>query len=917
MSINNVIAYFNDCYQSDNRDLSIDNFFSPKVEKRIMMSGREELVDGYYPQLPINHVKAAEIVKDLALYYKEKELLYCTVFVIGKRKGGRGKNQAICSPLFFFPAEIILEDGNYFVKIVIEKRRINYSLLKTIREDEDTSGLYENLHKDLPDNAIDFKEIGLIKRVLEKYFPELDTTQILLYPNLFEEDKIKELITDEKIEKLSKYHIIPASGLGLVNKSENTLGILNELSEISRETEFSEPLRLLFGEHQIVNEPQHVAIGRVPTILSFAQQKMITAASTYPFNLIVGPPGTGKSYTISALAIEHLSKGKSVLIASRTDQAVDVIANKIENQLQIKDVIVRGGRSTYLRDLQKHLKDLLSGINSFNNLDYRELSKLNSNLSRLELRLKKLEKHFEKRVIQENKRGEYIVRNEFTTNVFKKIKRNILLSINKLQTPHWELIAEIENELEKLISWTVAHVRGNYGAKINETLKKHRKELTNFNQAVRVKTGSIKEEYFDKTNFDVILSTFPVWLVKITDIYRILPLKKELFDIAIIDEATQCDIASIIPIMQRAKKVVIAGDPNQLRHVSFLSRERQMIMQKAHNLEKMPTEMLNFRDKSILDLVSDKIANQNQVTFLNEHYRSLPAIISFSNAKFYSNAISIMTEKPDIPVNEGIYLEKIDGIRTEQGYNVEEADKIIKAVKETIQNQANLDVKYCNSLGIISPMRAQTDYIISRVNKELTIDQIQRHQLLIGTAYAFQGEERDFIFLSFALDDASHASAFHHIYKPDVFNVAITRARTKQFIFYSVSLNKLKPDSLLRQYIESFDKNKGMNDFQNTEKDKFLKEVSEAFALKGYKTWEAYKIAGQIIDLIVQKDEKSVAIDLIGYPGKFVNAFTIERYKMLRRAGIVSITLPYTYWFSDKEKTLQAIENQIALLLAV
>jgi len=909
MSINNIIAYFNDCYQSDNRDLSIDNFFSPKVEKRIMMSGREELVDGYYPQLPVNHVKAEEIVKDLALYYKEKELLYCTVFIIGKKKGGRGKNKTVCSPLFFFPAEIIQEEGNFFVKIEIEKRRINYSLLKTIRDEEEVSGLYENLHKELPTNEIDFKEIGLIKRVLEKYFPELNTNQILLYPNLFDEDKIKELISDEKIEQLSHYYIIPASGLGLVTKSENTLGILNELSEISRSPEFSEPLRLLFGEHQIINEPQQVAIGRVPTILSLAQQKMILAASTYPFNLIVGPPGTGKSYTISALAIEHLSKGKSVLIASRTDQAVDVIANKIENQLEIKDVIVRGGRSTYLRDLQKHLKNLLSGINTYSNLDYKALSKLNSDLSKLEIRLKKLEKHFEKRVIQENKRGEYIAGNEFTSNFFKKIKKSIILFTNKLQTPHWELIAEIENELEKLITLTVAQVRGNYGAKINETLKKHRKELTNFDQAVRVKTGSIKEEYFDKTNFEVILSTFPVWLVKITDIYRILPLKKELFDLAIIDEATQCDIASIIPIMQRAKKVVIAGDPNQLRHVSFLSRERQMIMQKAHNLENMPTEMLNFRDKSILDLVSDKIANQNQVTFLNEHYRSLPDIIRFSNAKFYSNAISIMTEKPDIPANEGIYLEKTDGVRTEQGYNVEEADKILTAVKQIIENQANLDKKYCNSLGIISPLRAQTDYIISRINKELTIDQIQRHELLIGTAYAFQGEERDFIFLSFAIDDASHAAAFHHLDKPDVFNVAITRARTKQFIFYSVSPSKLKPESLLRQYIESFDKNSNSKQKQNTEKDKFLKEVSDAFAQKGYKTWEAYKIAGQIIDLIVQKDEKSIAIDLIGYPGKFVDAFSIERYKMLRRAGIVSIALPYTYWFADKEKTLQAVES--------
>ncbi len=914
MSINKIIAYFNDCYQADNRDLSIDNFFSPKVEKRIIMEGREELVDGYYPQLPVNHTKAEEIVKDLTLYYKEKELLYGTMFILGKKKGGRGKNQAICSPLFFFPAELILDDENYYVKIDIEKRRLNYSLLKSIKDEEDTSGLYENLHNEFSENAIDFKEIGNVKRVLEKFFPELNTEQMLLFPNLFTENKIKELIADENLDNLKKYLVIPASGLGLVNKSENTLGVLNELNEISKATEFSEPLRLLFGESQIVNQPKTVAIGRVPAILSLAQQKIITAASTYPFNLIVGPPGTGKSYTISALAIEHLSKGKSVLIASRTDQAVDVIANKIENQLDIKDVIVRGGRSNYLRELQSHLKNLLSGINVYSNMNYKLLRKVNSDLVKIERRLIKLEKLFEKRVNQENTRGQYIVRNAFTQNIFKQLKRNWLLSLNKIQTPHWELISEIESELDKLISHTIAHVRGNFGVQINETLKKHRSELTNFEQAIRVKTGSVKEKYFERTNFDVILKTFPIWLVKITDIYRILPLTKELFDIAIIDEATQCDIASLIPILQRAKTVVIAGDPNQLRHVSFLSRERQMIMQKAHGLENTPSEMLNFREMSILDLVSNKIANQNQVSFLNEHYRSLPDIIRFSNQKFYSNAISIMTEKPDIPANEGIYIQKVEGIRTEQGYNVQEAELILSQIKQIIENQANLEAQYCNSLGILSPFRAQADYIISRINKELNISQIQRHQLLVGTAYAFQGEERDFMFLSFALDEHSHASAFYHLDKADVFNVSITRARTKQFIFYSLNINKLKPESLLRQYLESFDTKINKPVFQNTEKDKFLKEVSTAFAERGYKIWEAYKIAGQIIDLILQKETKTIGIDLIGYPGNFAESFSIERYKMLRRAGISAITLPYTYWLTEKEKTLQAIEHQISLL---
>lgn len=909
--MNNTIAYFRDCYQADNRDLNLDNFFGTKVEKRIVLGGKEELIDGYYPRMPVNNKKAAEIVKDLALHYKEKELLYCSLFVIGKKKGYRGRTQPVCSPLFFYPATIELVDDEHYVKIDIEKRRFNYALLKSIRENDDTGGLYENLHKELPNKEINFKEIGGIKRVLEKYFPELETENILLYPDLFPEKKIRELIKDEKIKKLTNFYLIPASGLGLVKKSENTLGVLNELSEIAKGNEFSEPVKLLFGKSQIQNEPKSVGIGRVPTILSLAQQKILLAASTYPFNLIVGPPGTGKSYTISALAIEHLSKGKSVLIASRTDQAVDVIANKIENQLDIKEVIVRGGKSSYLRDLQKHLKNLLSGINAYSNLNYRALRKMNSDLVKLENRLKRLENKFQKRVDEENIRGEFLSKFAKSRNLFKRIKKSYYLWLNKIQTPHWELITEIEAELNKLVNHTIAHVRGNFGKQINETLKKYRSELVTFEQAIRTRTGSVKEEYFNKTDFGVILKTFPVWLVKLTDIYRILPLKKELFDIAIIDEATQCDISSVIPIMQRAKKVVIAGDPNQLRHVSFLSRERQQIMQKKHKLEHIPFALLNYRERSILDVVGDKIGNQNQVIFLDEHYRSLPDIIKFSNRKFYSNAINIMTEKPDIPANEGIYIEKVDGKRTTQGYNIEEADKILEKLKKIISAQANLEKSYCNSLGIISPFRAQVNYIITQVNRKFSISDINKHDLLIGTAYAFQGEERDFIFLSFALDDDSHPTAFYHLDKSDVFNVAITRARTKQFIYYSLTRKNLKADSLVREYLESFNENKTSPKYANEEKDRFLQEVSSAFAEKDYKIWQAYKIAGQMIDLIIQKDGKTIGIDLIGYPGKFADAFSMERYKMLRRAGITSITLPYTYWLENKQQTFEAIEFMI------
>jgi superfamily I DNA and/or RNA helicase len=44
-----------------------------------------------------------------------------------------------------------------------------------------------------------------------------------------------------------------------------------------------------------------------------------------------------------------------------------------------------------------------------------------------------------------------------------------------------------------------------------------------------------------------------------------LPLLPALFDLVIIDEASQCDIPSVIPLLARSRKAVLAGDPMQLK----------------------------------------------------------------------------------------------------------------------------------------------------------------------------------------------------------------------------------------------------------------------------------------------------------------------------------------------------------------
>ncbi|MEM1134416.1 MAG: DEAD/DEAH box helicase, partial [Bacteroidota bacterium] len=378
----------------------------------------------------------------------------------------------------------------------------------------------------------------------------------------------------------------------------------------------------------------------------------------------------------------------------------------------------------------------------------------------------------------------------------------------------------------------------------------------------------------------------------------------------IIDEATQCDIASCLPLIQRAKRVVFAGDPNQLRHVSFLSNCLQAVFQKNHQLHDMERNMLNYRDNSVLDLVMHALKSSDQVAMLDEHYRSIVPIIAFSNRQFYDDGLRIMTSRPDSK-EQGLYLKQCKGTRKKEGYNVEEASHILSNIRSLIDSEVALDAVHSKSIGIISPFRDQTEYIGKCLFENFSVEEITKHKLRVGTAYGFQGEERDIMHLSFAVDANTHHSAYQHINKADVFNVSITRARYEQHIYVSVTKDDLQGASLLRTYLESINSNVTLETDDSSMHDQFLEEVAEQLATWEMSFWRSYQIAGLYIDLLIKRGSHYIGIDLVGYPGEMTDFFGLERYRILQRAGVRVFPLPYSDWYFEKEETGKALKGFI------
>ena len=70
-----------------------------------------------------------------------------------------------------------------------------------------------------------------------------------------------------------------------------------------------------------------------------------------------------------------------------------------------------------------------------------------------------------------------------------------------------------------------------------------------------------------------LLNLFPCWLLSPESVSTIMPLKRDMFDMILFDEASQVFVENTIPAIYRGKNIVIAGDNKQLRPTStFMKR---------------------------------------------------------------------------------------------------------------------------------------------------------------------------------------------------------------------------------------------------------------------------------------------------------------------------------------------------------
>ena len=551
-----------------------------------------------------------------------------------------------------------------------------------------------------------------------------------------------------------------------------------------------------------------------PFSCNISQKKAVEAALTHQVSVIQGPPGTGKTQTILNIIANLLIAGKTVLVVSNNNSAVNNVAEKLEHEglgfivaklgsVQKKEEFVAGQQplphmSSWHIDASSSVKQWVK--DALNNVSQGFSAQLRQAELRAEYDALLKEATYNEKLatnsidcdwlyskssskIMELLSYYQIRQSKQIPSVFFRIKWALKLGLpmfSFLQKDVSDVIASLENayyivrnaEIEKELQSVESTLQsvdikenlrqlGAYSLQIlkNEIAEHYRADTrTAFTiKNIKAKTEDLLREY------PVVLST--------TYSAKSCISKDMVFDYVIMDEASQVDIKTGALALSCAMKAVIVGDDKQLPNV--VSQEEALALQAiqlTYKVDDRYNEVTHSFLQSCVEVFKDI-----PVTLLREHYRCHPKIIEFCNQHFYNGELVAMTDDNGED-NVLQVVQTVEGNHARGHFNQREIDVIVQEVLPQCADSG--------SVGIITPYRQQADEINKALGKDIA-----------STVHKYQGRECDTIIMSMVDNKPTEFSD-----DPNLLNVAISRAKTHLYVV--TNSNEMPKESNLAQLID-------------------------------------------------------------------------------------------------------------------
>lgn len=383
----------------------------------------------------------------------------------------------------------------------------------------------------------------------------------------------------------------------------------------------------------------------------------------------------------------------------------------------------------------------------------------------------------------------------------------------------------------------------------------------------------------------------PCWVLPQWRVSETIPPEVGLFDLVIIDEASQSDIWAL-PALLRGQKVLVVGDHKQVSPSAVGTAEEKIKELTNRFLTNQPHGSEMTPDKSIYDLARVVFAGNS--VMLKEHFRCVPAIIEFSNREFYQGDIRPLrvpkaNERLDPPLVDVF----VKGGYRKGDINDPEAKAIVDEIEATLADP-QFDGR---SIGVVTLLgTSQAARIHELVSERISPVDVVERRIAIGPPPVFQGRERDIMMVSMVLGPGDRSAA-NRADMHQRFNVALSRARDRMYLFRSVAETDFKEDSLNGKVISHFKQPfrqdaKKVQALRERCESGFELEMFDELVKRGFRVEPQVPCGAYRIDFVVEGNEgRRLAVECDGDrfhgPGQWQD--DMARQRVLERAG-------WTFW---------------------
>jgi very-short-patch-repair endonuclease len=472
-------------------------------------------------------------------------------------------------------------------------------------------------------------------------------------------------------------------------------------------------------------------------------------------------------------------------------------------------------------------------------------------------------------------------------------------------------IQELTGRITENLAWQ--HTLRTLTPFAQQNLKAYKAKMTAYGKG----TGVNAQRHLNEARrfLEACQDAVPVWIMPTHLVAETIKARPAAFDVVIVDEASQSGVDSSF-LMWLGRKMVVVGDEKQISPdvVGVLRSDANQLAQ---------TYLHDFHFASVLG-IDHSLFTQATVRYharvrLREHFRCMPEIIEFSNRIAYADAPLVPLRQYGSDRLEPLVARYVEGAVTRPAggstVNDREAEEVVTVIERLCADPAYKG-KTMGVISLLGPQQARR--INDLLVRTLPPSELAERQLRCGDAHAFQGDERDIMFLSLVAAPDTGGGKLRSV--SDRYNVAASRAKDQEWLFHSVTLSDLRAEDLRHRLLSHFvtptwkdiaDELVSVPEDAQVEpfESLFEQRVYRAIRSRGYRVTPQVRIHDYRIDLVVTGRDRKLAVECDGDFWHGAEQYTQDmgRQRDLERCGWTFVRIRGSDFFGDPWRALQPL----------